>query len=344
MSGMEPERDRLAEARAADLAGATDRALSLYLGVLAADAQASSPLRADVLRWIGNMHLRRGEFELALAQYGWSLTVSRECGYVMGGAHALNCQAVVRQHQGDFEGALELYRHAAAEAASTDGHRLLGMIEQNTAVVMSIRGEWDAALLRYRLSLRAFEEAADDQAASWVLNNIGTLYREKRQLADAEAAITRARTMADRGGDAWTLAVVDLNYAELLLDLGQSGPAEALCERALSVAQDRDDALHQAKGLKCRARIFGGRGRWRDAVRDLERALGLARACGDAHLTTQVLADLGAARKQAGAPAQDVRRSWEEAVERYAAAGSVHGSDAVSSQLRALEAPEEVAG
>jgi tetratricopeptide (TPR) repeat protein len=334
-SGLDPA--RLAEARAADLAGATRRALTLYLSALAVDVSGSSPQRADVLRWVGNIHLRRGELDDARRHYEWSLEAAGEIGDSLRVAQAVNCQAVVSQQAGDLDRALELYREAAADASRIGAHRLLGMIEQNIAVVMSIRGEWEAALLRYRLSLRAFEEAGDDQATSWVLNNIGAVHREQRQLADAEAAIARARTIADRCGDAWTLAVADLNYAELLLDLGQSRPAEALCERVLSVAQEGNDPLHQAKGLRCRARIFGARGQWKDAVRDLECALGLARACSDAHLTAQVLADLGAARRQGGAPPKDVRRPYEEALERHLAAGSTHVSDAIASQLRALD-------
>lgn len=330
------DRELLAKARAADLAGATDRALTLYLGVLAAAGSSASPECSDVLRWVGNISLRRGAYDDALAHYARSYDVATSCGYRAGVAHAINCEAVARQHQGNVERALELYRAAAADAAAVEDHRLVGMIEQNTAVVMSVRGEWDAAVLRYRMSLRAFEAAADDQAASWVLNNMGTLYRERRQLSDAEQAITRARALADRCGDTWTLFVIELNYADVLLDLGHVARAEALCERAIAVASDRGDHVHQAKALRCRARVFSGRRAWTEAAHDLERALGLARACGDASLVAEILMDLGGVRRHAGHPQALVRRTWDEALELFTLAGARHHASTITAQLSTL--------
>ena len=319
------------EARLAERSGAIERALGLYQSALATLPD-PSPTRADVLRWMGTIHRERGDQEKALGLYAQSLTQADACAYGAGRAHALNCQAIVAQTRGRPDEAQELFARAAADAAAVGEHRLLGMIEQNLGVAHNMRGELERALLRYRMSLRAFEEAKDDEAESWVLNNLGMLHQQRRDLGDAQAAYRRAMAIAERRGDSWMMLMLETNYASLLVDLGELRQAEALCQRVLAVAAARADVVREADALRCRARVLGARSRLKDARADLERALGLAERTEDTLLVAQVLADLGGVHGRLGA-ADAAEFAWRRALDLFTRIGAAREAREVAAHL-----------
>jgi tetratricopeptide (TPR) repeat protein len=321
------------EARAAERAGATDRALALFMDALNAMGVAPSETRVNVLRWIGTIHRERGRHEDAASYYASSMVDATLCAYRGGRAHGLNCQAILAHRAGRMSDALELYRHAAAEAAGLGDHRLLGMVEQNVAVIHGTRGETEQALLRFRMAARAFEEAGDDEAASWVLNNIGVTFRQRRELAAAESALLRGLTLARKVGDGWAVQTLTLNYADVVADGGELARAEELCAEALARAEERKDHIRMAEALKRRARFRGRRDGVSAALADLTAALELARGSGDAQLTAEVLADLGSVQLGTHA-ANEARQSWNEARELFTRVGATQEAAEVTAFLR----------
>ncbi len=119
-----------------------------------------SPLRVDVLRWLGTTHRELGQTPAAQSHYEESEALARDLHYEAGEAHALNCLAIIAQRRGDVAGAQGLYRQAARQADSAGEHRLAGMVEQNLGVLANIQGDLDGALVRYRASLRQFEDGS----------------------------------------------------------------------------------------------------------------------------------------------------------------------------------------
>jgi tetratricopeptide (TPR) repeat protein len=321
------------EARAAERSGATDRALALFTEVLHVLGAAPGVTRVDVLRWIGTIHRERGRPEEAAAYYARSLQDAEVCSYRGGIAHGLNCRAILAHREGRMDEALELYRHAAAEAAGVGDHRLLGMVEQNVAVIHGTRGETEQALLRFRMASRAFEEAGDEEAMGWVLNNLGVTYRQRRELAAAEAAFLRGLSLVQKQGDGWAAQALLLNYADVLADGGEHARAEELCEQALVKAELRQDRVRMAEALKRRARFRGRRDGVSAALTDLSSALDHARGTGNVQLTAEVLADLGSVQLRTQ-DVREARRSWTEAHELFVRAGATREAAEVSDFLR----------
>jgi tetratricopeptide (TPR) repeat protein len=149
-------------------------ALALYEEALPIlESAPPSELRVDLLRWRGNAYLQIGETAEAEECYRRSLVGAKELSYGAGWAHVLNCLGAVAQRKGVPDRAEELYREAALRALQAGEHALQGMVEHNLGILANIRGDFDAALDRYRISLAAFGRCEDPVQMSHVLNDIG---------------------------------------------------------------------------------------------------------------------------------------------------------------------------
>ena len=187
-------------AREAEQRGDVLRSLRFYDDALALLAdERDLPLLADTLRWKGTIHREQGETELAYRYYKQSLIHAETCGSIAGRAHGYNCLAIIAQRRGNLAECERLYAQASELAADAGDVRLVGMIEQNRGVLLNMRGDFVAAEARYSRSLGAFERANDDEAVSWVLNNIGMLYTklghtsaQSRLLSEASPSRKRA--------------------------------------------------------------------------------------------------------------------------------------------------------
>ncbi len=134
-------RELALEGREAETQGALGDSLAkLEAAISLLPASEPSPLRVDVLRWLGTTLRELGRTAAAETHYEESGALAREVGYEAGEAHALNCRAIIAQRRGDVEGAQGLYRQAARQANSAGEHRLAGMVEQNLGVLANIQG------------------------------------------------------------------------------------------------------------------------------------------------------------------------------------------------------------
>lgn len=326
----------LERARAEERSGAPDRALEAYDEVLAAlGGQTSEPLVADVLRWKGTVHRERGETTQALALYQRSVELCERLGHALGRAHGLNCLAIIAQRRGDVAQAEHLYAQAALHAAAARDHRLLGMIEQNQGVLASTRGDLEGALLRYRMSLKAFEHVGDDEPASWVLNNLGMLHAELEQFDEAELAYQQGLTLARRRGDVMMEGHIELNRAEAFVAQARFDDGLTCCQLALDIATQRKDHLRRAQALKCRAVIERRRGDLSCALMTLQQAQKLAKTAEDALLGAEILRELGEVCRERG-NGEDARTAWALAYEQFTHLGASRDAGRVATRLGAL--------
>lgn len=331
------EAQRLAErGHAEERRGTPDAALACYDAALELLVQdPPTPLFADVLRWKGTVLRERGSTEAAEAQYGRSLEVSTALGYAAGEAHALNCLAIIAQRRGDMAEAERQYDRAALLAMAEDEHRLLGMIEQNLGVMAAIQGRTDVALLRYRLSLQAFEVVEDVAAIALVLNNLGMLHVDQRQYAEAERVFERGLAMARSRGDLMVEGTFELNRAELFVALGRWADAERACDRSLEIAEARRDRLRCAETLRILATIERERDRLEHAVRSLEEAWTIAGTSDDVLLSAEVQRELGEVWRRRGDRGK-ARAAYESALGGFRRLGAARDASEVEVRLGRL--------
>jgi len=294
-------------------------------------------LLVTIIRRRGNEQLHRGETAAAAAMYEQSLSIAWAVGYVAGIAHALNCKASVAHRRGDLEEAERLFNEAAIFAEQAQERRLTGMIQQNLGILASIRGDWDAALASYRLSLSSFDADHDIVAASWVLNNMGKLHGERGETSLAEQCFARAVGIARELGDLLVESVVEQNRAELLLMQRRLGDATAACSRAFALAHERGDRLRIAETLKLRAKLERERGEYEHAIATLEEARRATNPTEDALLAAELLCDIGEVWRRRGERGR-AGAMWAEALAAFERVGAVPAAADAGMRLRSVGA------
>jgi tetratricopeptide (TPR) repeat protein len=318
--------------------GSAREALSAYdLAVTLLEAHRPSAQLADILRWKGTLLRELGNPSAAEPVYTRSLAISRSLPYAGGIANALNCLAIVAQRRGDVKQARRLYAEAALNAVHAGERRLFGMIEQNLGALAMVQGADKDALARFRLSLRGFRDAGDEEGACWVLCNVGRLNMLAGDLDEAERASQEALALAKRLGDLPLTEAVELSRVEILLARGLVADAERVCRHGVAMAEHRGDRAHHAESLRLLALVGRERGELESATRSLDEARTMARESEDALLCAEVERDAGELWLRRGEPAA-ARLAWEQALTRFRALGAARQVVDVERRLSALAA------
>jgi tetratricopeptide (TPR) repeat protein len=292
-------------------------------------------LLVTTLRRRGNEQFHRGETAAAAAMYEQSLTIARAVGYVAGIAHALNCRGSVAHRRGNLDEAEQLFNQAAILAEQATEQRLIGMVQQNLGILASIRGDWDAALASYRISLAAFDAEHDDIAASWVLNNLGKLHGDRGESALAEQSFARASAIARARGVKLVESVVEQNRAELLLVQRRLDDAAVACARALALATERVDRVRIAETLKLRAKLEREGGDYDRALATLEDARKTTHPTEDALLAAELLCEIGEVWRRRGERVM-AGAMWTEALAAFGRVGAVPAAVDAGLKLRSV--------
>lgn len=222
-------------ARTAERLGHLDSALHTYHQALATIDGPATSRTAELWRWIGTLHRRRGDLQLAAETYEKSRTIAESCREPFHLASALNCLGTIAQLRAYMDEAETLYHQARHLAEGAGDERLAAMIDQNLGTLANIRGDFSAALVSYRSALARFRRLRDETATVWALNNLGMAYTDLLDWANAATCFDEAFDLADQLRDADLLGTVELNRAEMFLNSGDLRRARDCCDRAFEI-------------------------------------------------------------------------------------------------------------
>ncbi len=180
--------------------------------------------------------------------------------------------------------ARRLYAEAALNAVHAGERRLFGMIEQNLGALAMVQGEDKDALARFRLSLRGFRDAGDEEGACWVFCNVGRLHMLAGDLDEAERASQEALALAKRLGDLPLTEAVELSRVECCSRAAWWPTRRRVCRHGVAMAEHRGDRAHHAESLRLLALVGRERGELESATRSLDEARAMARESEDALL------------------------------------------------------------
>ena len=259
----------------------------------------------DSIRLQGTKLRDRGETKIADSLYRESLHLAEMIGSDRGKAHALNCMGSISQRRGDLKEATSHFENALRLAKPSKEPRLVAMLQQNLGIIADIRGNVAAAIAHYHAALETADRFDDASGDLRVLNNLGYLYARQNQPNDARALYAKALEMARDSGDLLSEGIIEENRAELALIERDIPAAYPAIERALSIADEREDSLRYASALRllaeCRRRTGDLPGAIERAILEtLEHAITLAGTSEDALLSAELLFRLGCARWESG--------------------------------------------
>jgi tetratricopeptide (TPR) repeat protein len=140
--------------------------------------------------------------------------------------------------------------------------------------------------------LAGFETSGNEEACSWVLNNLGILHMDEKEYALAETSFVRAFGIASRRGDRRMVGLVQLNRVEHRLAVDNLEEAERLVGEVLEIAAERGDAPQCSEAFKLRGQIELRRSDLDAADGSLRRARELAEGIDDALLIAEILREM----------------------------------------------------
>ena len=189
---------------------------------------------------LGNVHQRKGEWELAESHYLASLEAAGEPGqnptpfhvYLFADrAMVAFSLGKIKQAQALAEQSLDFARACGEPHALAQAHNALGVLAR-------ARGDLSAAAAALEDSLRSAELLDDPQARIAALNNLALVYGEAGDVQQAIRVASQALELCRRRGDRHRQAALHNNLADLLHRAGREEEAMEQLKQAVVIFAD----------------------------------------------------------------------------------------------------------
>jgi tetratricopeptide (TPR) repeat protein len=258
--------------------GAWGKALSAYQRAIElCEAKKFQRLKAEALRWIGNIYLEQNRWKDAHQAYQESLKLCRMEGDAVGEADVQNALGTLHFEQGDLDAASSYYDKAMELAEKANDSDLVATIYNNRGTLANVQGQWEKALACYAESLPCFEKIGNSKALASTYHNMALTYADNGNWFKAGHYYDRSNQLARDIGDAHLQATVKLNRVELYLAIEDLPLAEVLCRQALQTYIDLKDHLGEADALKMLGVIHTRRKEWSRAKSCFAKSIQLSR-------------------------------------------------------------------
>jgi tetratricopeptide (TPR) repeat protein len=216
--------------------------------------------------------LDRGDLTAARQKYEQALTLSRQVGFRLGAASALNNLGIVLKREGAFDAAVKAYEESAALRREIGDRYGLATALNNLANALLEKGELARAQGLYLESIDIARQTGDQRALARALLNLGVVFRYQLKLAEAkrtqqESLAIRREISPPAAGEAL------VNLGEVHALEGDLPAARAAFEEAIRIfkaAQVKRPLSYSLAGLGSVARLEGrpeAEPRLREAIR-----------------------------------------------------------------------------
>ena len=320
--------DLTSRARALAVAGEWPEVVRL-LGGLVAGVDGTSELqllRAEALTRVGDARGAR-----ALLREIIPALVSR--GDRASHRRALNLLGAASFYLGELEEASDAFA-AALEMASVENDLLIfARATNNLGMIENLRGHYESALGHYRLAVPTYQRLGQRRGLAESYHNIAITYRDIGSLSEADEYERRAIDYAAKGVAPRVAAMGMIGRAEIALRRGDPHFARSAAERAAAELERLHDPVNEADAHRLTASADAAMGRFSDAERGFDRALGLARTGGHALIEAEALRDRAHAYLKQGRRG-DARRDADAAV-------ALFGKLGATTEIEALRAAVE---
>ena len=194
---------------------------------------AESPVASMILRRVGRTYLDDGDVAAGMDCLTAALAVAEANGNAGEIAHTINVMAISHMQRGLIAEAEPLYAEAGRMARVAGDEKLIAMIEQNMAVIASMRGDVTTALRHHASSLERYRALGLQDDLARQLSNIGLAYSGLGRFQEAEAAYDEALAITRASGDTWTRLMVEVNQVALRIAQWDYAGARGVCDRIL---------------------------------------------------------------------------------------------------------------
>jgi tetratricopeptide (TPR) repeat protein len=287
-------------------------------------------LLAAMARW------RLGDFPASRSAALQARDGYRALGDVDGEMRAENVASAGAFALGELREAERGFARALALAERLSDELMLARCANNLGNVAYYLARHATALSFYRLAATRFERAGFPYGVAETLINTGIVWRDLGNLQESQDAAERALEIAERD-ETWRLvAQAQAMRGEALALLGDLPLGRAQVERALALAQSREDRLAEVEALRILCNIERRAGRLSESERMGRAALDLAVALAHAWSVAEVRHDLGELLAATGR-GSEAAACWADAAEGFERLGAISRAEEMRNRAAAVQ-------
>ncbi len=236
---------------------------------------------ANLVNELGYLEEQRGRFDAALSHYREALRLRRDLGDQRALAESYNNVGYAYYLHGDYDNAAVYNDQALAIYEATDNAEGRMLAYQARGILEIARGRFDDSLKALLESLRLGRELGDEIAIAVANGYIGRVrHLQARYDASVKAYAEALRIFRDVS-DTRGFAEFTLRNAQLMLDLGMWGAADAAIDEARQLLAEDSGRARRSLLFRVDAELQAARGNDADATSLLESALAEATASGE---------------------------------------------------------------
>jgi len=253
----------------------------LWLG----DRQANQAVRAMALVNLTRVFGERGDLGQALQVGAEALALSEQAQDRLSIRTALANLGIVKRRLGDHDGALDSFGRALAIASELNENDVAGRVLNNIGLVHADQGNI-ALAHEYLTRSLALKMQFDDgkggsQDIARTLNNIGNLFEEQADYAQAIHHYEQARALLDRSGGGPSLASAYSNIGHAYASMGRDDQAREYYLRAMPIAIATGDRAREATLLYLFGTLSRNAGRLDEADGYQQKSLAIRESTGE---------------------------------------------------------------
>lgn len=278
--------------RAGDAAAAawSNAAAAGYYERLLADPAAADGERSAVLRALGEMRERLGEWEAAAARYAEALEAARDSQARAAAAHGLG---VVRGKQGAYKEASAWLEAAAAAHAEAGDQAGAGRTQMEIGRIYWFQGDYRQAREVLEASLLTAQNAGDRATMAKVRYYLGILAVRQGDQRTARAQLEESLALHQELGSRAACASVLNSLGIVAMEQQEFEPARAQLEESLALRRELGDRWGLALTLGNLGLVYQNQGDWKQAQSLHLESLRLSEELGDRVSTANTLQNLG---------------------------------------------------
>jgi DNA-binding SARP family transcriptional activator/Tfp pilus assembly protein PilF len=213
------------------LLGEYDRAVAAYQK---AAALVTTESISRLEHKLGEVHLRRGDWELAQSHFAAALE-TLDPAESAGRARLLTAMSFAEHRKGNLEVAMDLAERALKAAADSEDDGALAEARNQAGLLENARGRHDAAVVLLNQSLGSATERGDATGRVAALNNLAWAARSQGRFDEALDLTTEALDICAEVGDSHREAALRNNAADLYHQKGDNDAAMENLKRATKV-------------------------------------------------------------------------------------------------------------
>lgn len=227
-------------------------------------------LEARTVRYIGESHWLRGEFELAQEALDQALALARAVGDQEGEASTLNVIGLLEWDTGNYDAARTRFATVSRIAAEIGDPELEGMALNNDSLVLDELGEYESALAGYHDALEMYRAIGFERGIGDTLGNIAGLHLLLGRYGEALDGYRQALAVSEKLDSKPAMTIDHGNIGLVHFALGNDEAAAAHFDRALQFAAETGMSQETAYWRRAKGNLLVRMGRYDEGL-DLHR-------------------------------------------------------------------------